>query len=178
MDYWISIDKKKIGPLSLSNVRSRRLDPDTLVWHDGLATWCKASALPELEGSLASDSNPPEIVGPGEDTPSTEPKSMPHIPYDGNRPLSSRPIYLNREQPTEIPERPTTYLGWSIAAIILCCLPAAIVALVYALKVTSRYNEGDYAGAQKASERAETWLILSIVIGLVWFPFSMALGLF
>ena len=180
MDYWIAIDKKKIGPLSLSDVRSRRLDPETLVWHNGLATWCKASTLPELAGSLAGESENAE-GGSGsaaEDHAQAPVFNMPEVPTRAAGPISSRPSYLESRGPVEIPDRPTTYLGWSIAAIILCCMPPAIVALVYSLKVSSKYNEGDYAGAQKASERAEIWLIVAIVAGLVWMPFSMVLGLF
>lgn len=174
MDYWIAIDKQKIGPLSLADVRSRKLDPDTLVWHKGLATWCRADRLPELAGSLAADVRPAESGATPPPAPTQHPQrfGMPSVPPNPGAPLSSRPSYFHRP-PDPIPEKPPTYLGWSAAAIILCCLPFAIVALIYSIKVSSRYNEGDYAAAQRASDRAELWLIIAIVAQLVWLPFQI-----
>lgn len=184
MDYWIAIDKKKIGPLSLDDVRSRKLDPNVLVWHNGLATWCRADQLPELAGALSStDEAADDSVVPPPQPSATNPQpqqpqqfNMPAVPPQSGAPLSSRPTYLNRP-PEPIPEKPTTYLGWCIAAIIFCCMPFAIVALIFSIKVSSRYNKGDYAAAQKASERAELWLIISIVAGLVAIPFQIVLTL-
>lgn len=167
MDYWIAIDKKKIGPMSLSDVRDRRLSPNTLVWHNGLPTWQRASELPELEGSLAEGA--PEL--PELEREEAPIYVMPVVPATPSAALHPD------NKPKVIPPQPPTYLGWSIAAILLCCMPFAIVALVYALKVSSNYRSGDFAAAQKASERAEIWLILSIVVGLVWLPFSIVLGI-
>ncbi|MCM1292491.1 MAG: CD225/dispanin family protein [Bacteroides sp.] len=152
MQYWVAINKTKHGPLSLDEVRAMHLLPDTLVWHKGLDGWMPASSLPELADSLAGEIS----VASFDPTNATTP-----------------PVY--RMPATPLPPKPPTYLGWSIASIILCCLIPGIVAVVYGSKVSSRYNEGDYEGAQKASERAELWLIISIVVGLVWLPFSMVL---
>ena len=72
---------------------------------------------------------------------------------------------------------PPTYLGWSIAALILCCMIPAIVAIIYASKVSSRYSEGDYEGSRKASDIAEIWLIISVTLGLVSIPFWVILSM-
>lgn len=180
MDYWIAIDRKKIGPLSLADVRSRHLSGDVLVWHNGLSTWRKASELPELAGSLAGDEPSAADEAQGGERESGPPAFvMPSLPQHGwiSGVSSGAGAGAGSRGAAEVPPRPRSYLGWSIAAIILCCMPFAIVSLVYALKVSSRYRDGDYAGAQKASERAEIWLILSIVVGLVWMPFSIVLNM-
>lgn len=63
---------------------------------------------------------------------------------------------------------PNSYLVWSILSILLCCTPLGIVALVFSLQVNSKYFAGDIEGARRASERAQLWIILSIVIGIVF----------
>lgn len=62
---------------------------------------------------------------------------------------------------------PSSYLGWSIAMTLICCLPAGIVAIIYASQVNDKYHYGDYDGAVKASERAQLWIIISFILGLL-----------
>lgn len=188
MDYWIAIDKKKTGPLTLADVRAMHLSPDTLVWHNGLSTWTTAGSLPELAGYLA--------VVPKEVTETIEvtvklPNDADTTPDNPTLPRSERPIPPIRTYvmppvqaaassgkiPTPPPPMPRSYIGWSIAAIILCCTIPAIVSLIFSTRVAPRYNHGDYEGARKASEMAEIWLIVAIVFGLVALPFSFVLNL-
>ena len=60
------------------------------------------------------------------------------------------------------------HLVWAILATILCCLPTGIVAVVYSTQVDRRLYEGDYEGAKRASDRARTWMIVSVGAGLIW----------
>ena len=62
---------------------------------------------------------------------------------------------------------PKNYLVQSIIACILCCVPAGIVAIVFATQVNSKWQAGDYAGAQQASQRAKTWTIVTVVLGVI-----------
>jgi hypothetical protein len=71
---------------------------------------------------------------------------------------------------------PTTYLIPSILATVLCCLPAGVVAIIFATQVTSKWNAGDYAGAARASKQAKTWLIVAAAVGLVAGVASFALA--
>lgn len=75
------------------------------------------------------------------------------------------------------PPKPPTYLAWSIASIVLCCLIPGVIAVIYAAKVTPCYDRGDYEAARKASERAELWLIIAITLGIVAAPFQFVLTL-
>jgi hypothetical protein len=60
--------------------------------------------------------------------------------------------------------RPSTipnYLVPAILTTVFCCLPAGIVAIVYAAQVSQKEQAGDIAGALKASQNARTWSIVS-----------------
>ena len=71
-------------------------------------------------------------------------------------------------QPGQQPPMPPTYLFWAIAATLVCCLPAGVVAIIYASSVSTKYFSRDYAGAERASKNAQIWIIVSIVAGIVW----------
>ena len=62
---------------------------------------------------------------------------------------------------------PNNYLALAIITTIICCLPAGIVSIVYATQVNSKWQAGDYEGAQLASKNAQTWWIVAIVAGII-----------
>lgn len=64
------------------------------------------------------------------------------------------------------PVRPKNYLVESILVTIFCCLPFGIPGIVFASQVNSKYDAGDYAGAEKASKQAKTWTLVSFIIGI------------
>lgn len=70
------------------------------------------------------------------------------------------------------PIRPKNWLVESILVTIFCCLPFGIAGIVFASQVNSKYDVGDYAGAEKASKQAKTWTLVSFIIGiaslLIW----------
>ncbi len=61
----------------------------------------------------------------------------------------------------------TAYLVWSIIVTLLCCLPLGIPAIVYAAKINTLSDAGDYMGAQDAAKKSKTWIIVAGVAGLV-----------
>jgi hypothetical protein len=61
---------------------------------------------------------------------------------------------------------PPTYLWQSIAVTILCCLPLGILAVIFATRVESRWQNGDYEGALHASKTARNTAFWSFIIGL------------
>lgn len=62
---------------------------------------------------------------------------------------------------------PDNYLVWSVIMTVLCCLPAGIVAIIFSSQVSSKFYAGDIEGANKASERAQIWIIVSFVLGII-----------
>lgn len=73
---------------------------------------------------------------------------------------------------------PGYLLPLSIAATLLCCLPAGIVAIVYSVQARSKSQAGDYAGASRSARNANIWLIVAVVVGIVVIILSVALGIF
>lgn len=73
------------------------------------------------------------------------------------------PAYGQPSQP-----KPDSNLVWGILATILCCLPLGIVSIVKASKVDSLWAQGNFAGAQAASEDAKKWAIYSAIAGIVF----------
>jgi hypothetical protein len=59
------------------------------------------------------------------------------------------------------------YLAQSIAVTLCCCPPFGVVALVFSAQVNSKLAAGDVAGAQASSRRAKTWVIVTLVAGIV-----------
>ena len=77
---------------------------------------------------------------------------------------------------------PTPYvpnhLIWAIAATIFCCLPAGIVAIVYAAQVNGMLDAGDYIGARRASRNAKIWAIVSMAAAAAQLGLAAALYIF
>ncbi len=63
--------------------------------------------------------------------------------------------------------RPKTWLVESILVTIFCCLPFGIAGIVNAASVNSRYDQGDIAGAERASLQAAKWTKIAFFVGLV-----------
>jgi uncharacterized membrane protein len=75
------------------------------------------------------------------------------------------------------PQRPNSYLALAIISTILCCLPFGIVSIVYATRVNSLYEDGQYDQAVSASKNAKTWGIVSMAIALFgWLIYVLIFG--
>lgn len=81
------------------------------------------------------------------------------------------------EPPRPKEPMPKSFLVWSIVATLLCCMPAGVVAIIYSSMVAGKYYTGDYEGAKKCSERAEIWIIASIVLSVIGNALSLPLSL-
>ena len=96
--------------------------------------------------------------------PSVEPPGGRVPPPPPSQPLAAVP---GRNAGFGAASRPKTYLMEAIVATLLCCIPFGIVAIVYAAQVDSKFNAGDYQGAQKAAHSAKTWYHVALISGLV-----------
>ena len=63
--------------------------------------------------------------------------------------------------------KPKNYLVWSILVTIFCCLPLGIWSIVCSSKVNKEWDRGNYVGANEASKKAKTWIIVSGILGLI-----------
>ena len=69
---------------------------------------------------------------------------------------------------------PKNYLSQAILITLFCCLPVGILAIIFAAQVDSKFAEGDYVGAEKASIAAKGWCIVAVIAGIAWLIFIIA----
>ncbi len=158
MQYWINHNGVQSGPVDADGIKELALTSRAYVWHPGLSDWVKITQVPELEGLY-------EVV----DEPATVGQPLqPQNTVPAQQPMNPQPV---NTQPEGDPEPcPPTNLVWAIITTVLCCLPAGIVAIIYAMKVTNKYREGDIEGAKRASEVGAWWCIVSIILGILSMP--------
>ena len=159
MQYWINHNGVQSGPVDADGIKELALTSRAYVWHPGLSDWVKITQVPELEG-LFEVVDEPATVGQPLQPQNTAPAQQPMNP----QPVNTQPA----EGATE--PCPPTNLVWAIITTVLCCLPAGIVAIIYAMKVTNKYREGDIEGAKRASEVGAWWCIVSIILGILSMP--------
>ena len=63
MDYYYSDGQNQFGPVSLEDLRTK-IDANTLVWHEGMPNWEKASNVEELKTILRPTPPPAPVVLP------------------------------------------------------------------------------------------------------------------
>ena len=132
--YYIIRNDQQAGPYTLEELAAMEITPDTVVWTEGMTDWAPAREVSELNSLFTRSVQTPPSYG------------APAAPQYHREPQYSRPPQYNT--PAEQPPMPPTYLAWSIAVTILCCLIGGIVAIVYSSQVSSRYIAGDYQGAE------------------------------
>ena len=80
-----------------------------------------------------------------------------------------------------IPAKPDNNMLWAILSTVCCCLPFGIVSIVYASKVDGLYRAGLFDEAQRASDEAKKWAIISaatsVVINIIYFIIYACVGL-
>ena len=93
----------------------------------------------------------------------TAPQYAPGMPQDGQLGYGATPNVTN-------------YLVQAILVTICCCLPAGIVAIVYAAQVNGKLSSGDYEAAIRYSNSAKMWCWISFAVGLVSVVLGLILG--
>jgi hypothetical protein len=68
------------------------------------------------------------------------------------------------------------YLVQSILVTLCCCLPAGVVAIIFAAQVNSKLAAGDVAGAMAASRNAKIWSWVGFGLGCAAIVLSMISG--
>lgn len=136
----------------------------------------------EAREAAAKASPPPYEENQGQAQQPSEPEGVapvpPQTPPQPNGGFWQNGLFPGR-QPENAPQQsepmPNTYLIWSVLATIFCCLIPGIVAIIMSSSVSTKYFNGDIEGAKRASRRAEIWIIVSIVCGIIWFSLYLPL---
>lgn len=127
--------------------------------------WSEALGLGYTEEELAQAKERSEDV-PADTVPpqfASQPPAIPPVNPVGN---PYAPQFPPQNQPPA-PPMPANYLVWAVVMTVLCCMPAGVVAIIFAAQVSQRYYAGDYEGAERNSRRAQIWIIVSFVLGLL-----------
>jgi hypothetical protein len=139
------------GPISEEDFRNLislgRVGPDDLVWKEGMSAWQAASTVPGLVFPPIRPTPPPP----------PQPSSEPSIPVVPPASLPAAPI-------PAVPD----YLAWSIAATLLCCLPAGIAAIYYSSQANTARASGNIDLARRQAQIAKKWLIAAVATGIAF----------
>jgi Interferon-induced transmembrane protein len=61
---------------------------------------------------------------------------------------------------------PPNHLVWAIITL-FCCQILGIVSVIFAAQVNGKFQQGDYAGAVDASNKAKTFAMIGTILGVV-----------
>ena len=145
----------------------------------------------ELSAESAEASEQPRMTPPPYNpTLYSQPPYMPQQPpMPGYRPQPSpQQIYNDGyrrgledgkklDADTDTSKCPPSNMVWAVLATVFCCMPAGIVSIVYASRVSGLYHKGDFVGAKRASDRAAYWALGSAIFHMVTYPITSALSL-
>lgn len=183
--YWIVVDKAHEGPFTLEELVALHVSPETYAWYPGLPKWTRVKDIPELADAIAvaAEAEVAETEVPAVE-PDPVPASVPPVPPPppplrvSTQPVQPQPVMEMKETKCENEEkRPANYLAWSIITTILFFLPLGIVAIIFSSKVNGQWALGKREEARKSSELAAWFSNIAFVVGLIWYPFSVALAM-
>ena len=151
----------------------------------------EASESEERSAESAEASEQPRLTPPPYNpAPYSQPPYMPQQPpMPGYRPQPSpQQIYNDGyrrgledgkklDADTDTSKCPPSNMVWAVLATVFCCMPAGIVSIVYASRVSGLYHKGDFVGAKRASDRAAYWALGSAIFHMVTYPITSALSL-
>jgi len=139
-EYFIVVNGEQAGPYTLEQLKGMNLHTESKIWYQGLDEWKMLKEVPEYLQLQA----PPPVITTGNNN---------WQPPEGTPGFQKPPL-------------PKSYLTEAILATLFCCWPLGIPAIVNASKVESRYNAGDYEGAEEASRQAKNYMQYSFFAGL------------
>ena len=201
MKFWIRINGLQEGPMEISEMKDRKITPNTYVWCAGMKDWAYARDVEDLKDVITSE---PVMPVAEDDSVQKEPETMPvetapeveeDAAEDADDVASAEdePTAMSEPEPTpEVAPNPTpspvvpveddkpcppTNLVWAIIATVLCCMPLGVVAIVFAAQVKTKYYAFGYEEAKKYSDRAAWCVIGSVVLSILITPLQLLLSI-
>lgn len=168
MEWYYAKNGQQQGPVPDETIeklyRDGEIASGDLVWNESMTDWVPIGTLPQFaavpapvsEPTTPAPAAPPAEAAPPQDTP----------PVSNVAPAAGATLTAAAATGAT-GDKPPTYLWQSIVCLVLCCLPAAVVALIFSLKVEPAYTQGDLAAAQDASKKAKMWCWIAFGLGLV-----------
>ena len=151
--YYVATPDGPVGPLSIKGLRARGLQPEDLVWCEGMETWERAADIP---GFLD------EVAG--------LPPKFDQERFDGNCSDEVRQGINNRPEYGIIPswsDRPSNYIVLAVIGLILF-FPLGIPAMIKACAVNPYWETGNVEKARQLSKDARKWGLIAVIVGLLF----------
>lgn len=175
-EYYIVVEDNRIGPLSMTQLSERGIEPSTLVWTAGMADWTRADCVPELAPLLANRTRIDEQESAfGSYARPQETSSGPYRAYQQPQQYGA---FGGQQKQGDAYTNPST--NWKTLAIVativgllFSCIGGiiGIIAWVNANKAENAMRYGDDFTAQSAWSTCKTLCIVSFIltgIGLVF----------
>lgn len=186
--YFVDRDGQQRGPVAMKFLKVNGVNGDTLVWKNGMEQWQKVKFIPELsflvtpppiplkEPDVKKEEVKKEVKVEGnkekEEVKVEEPKEVITSAHLDDKPIvSQQPIDDKQSElydQLEKPERPNNHLIWSVVCLACCCMPIGAYAIYCSMHVDTLFKRGEYVEAQIYSERAKTWALVGIILGLLF----------
>lgn len=142
--YFYEKNGQQFGPVPLNELVKAGIEEHTYIWYEGLDEWIEVKNDAEVLNALRN--------------------ARPFIPPTfGAQSDDRRFISGDHSQPM-----PPNYLVLSILSLLCGCIPLGLVSIFFSVKVKEAYNNQDYNKANLYSQRAKTFGIAAIVIGLIF----------
>lgn len=162
-EYFIVEGDNRVGPLSISQLAEKGIEPSTLVWTAGMPDWARADTIPELAPLLANTTRIDESESAfGSYARPVNPPANPYgQPYGAYNPVNQAGGYSNPP------------VNWKTLAIIatvvgflFSCIGGivGIFAITNASKAENAMRYGDNITAQSAWSTCKTLCIVSFVL--------------
>ena len=170
----VKVTNAALAPREVVNVLEADLRPPKV--EPEIKTDVSENPTPESEwaDTLKIQFTPPKVPVSDKTPENVEPVAEEPNPF----PESQQPSDIHPSQGYRHPRHdysrfqhkepmPPTWLIWSILVAVFCCFIPGIIAIIFSSQVSSRYYAGDLEGAWLASRRAEIWIIVSFVLGVL-----------
>ena len=196
MDNWTKAGETDIADVLFAHVvdESEERSAESAEASESEELSAESAEAPENEEQSAESGEAPEqprmTPPPYNPAPYSQPPYMPQQPpMPGYRPQPSpQQIYNDGyrrgledgkklDADTDTSKCPPSNMVWAVLATVFCCMPAGIVSIVYASRVSGLYHKGDFVGAKRASDRAAYWALGSAIFHMVTYPITSALSL-
>lgn len=158
MNYWIIESGATCGPYDTDQIIQMNLAPDTPIWRQGLSDWTTLSQLPEYDRLTHTSGSYTQTVSGFQPEPAEE--------------TVAEETFCNNTSTSRRTDEAPTYFGWCIAAMLCCCTPIGIGAVIQSIRVRNANERQDYDLAWRRYRNLELWLIATIVLGILAFPIS------
>lgn len=156
--YFLDEQSQQQGPITADRFAEFGVQPNTLVWREGMRSWMAAISLPELQPIFRGDNFNSQSAG-----------------YN-NGYQQAAPNY----NVPPLPPRPIDHLIVTAVSTVLCfftfiLLPLPIMGIIKSIDAERKYRLGLYAEATVEAQKAKKWSISGLLGCLILLLIYLAL---